>query len=398
MILFDWYGFRPGPSKFDGSWICPWGFRPCIIMTSISSRLDSLGLMGWLGWISWWVCCSISIIWIVCPTNKALEEFWNSVSNTTWFKQHPCLGGDPVTWCVYWCVYWRHTKFCMSDKIIIIQNQDRDLSKIIPLVIHGDDADSHRRRSFTVTTMGSVTVNKTNLWDCKVLLYCFDTSRGTDLTAATLDMWVCWSLWECQMGVFFDKDPWDRDFAQHSKGRSGNICGPYKAILALHKGDEKYLQKAYRTSHTSVSQNVCMVCRATSVSGPLLYTLHGPQAEHRNTLLDGPSFITDVCGIQTWVMLPGWSTEVLGHDWLHICDLTLIPEAAASCLLELAEENMFGSDGTLDEKLRRAHVMFAKSCRHHRIRTLIEFLESAHDMFFFCCWVVNGISVWFLWT
>ena len=243
-----------------------------------------------------------------------------------------------------------------------------------------------------MTTLGSVTVNKTNLWDSKILLYCFDVGRGQDLTLATLDMWICWSLLECQIGTFLDKDPWGRDFAPHSTGRSGTICGPYKAVLALHKGDEKYLQKAYRTSHTSVSQHVCMVCRASSSPGPLLYTLHGPQAEHRNTLLDGPSFIAGVCGILTWVSLPGWSTEILGHDWLHICDLTLIPEAAASCLLELAEENVFGSDGTMDEKLRRAHVMFMKSCRVHHIRTLIESFGVCGSVHvYFCTWLVDRI-------
>lgn len=69
--------------------------------------------------------------------------------------------------------------------------------------------------------------------------------------------------------------------------------------------------------------------------------------------------------------LPGWHPQVLGHDWLHIIDLSLVPEASASCLIELAEEGVFGN-GALDEKLRKAHVLFSRACRVERIRTLVD--------------------------
>lgn len=235
-------------------------------------------------------------------------------------------------------------------------------------MVHGDDAESHRRRSFTVTTLGSLVVTGKSLWDIIFLMYTFDNSRASTDTIATLDLWLCWSPVECQCGHYLDTDPWGRPYNAFQNGRCGLIAGGYKAVLALHKGDEKYLQKVYRAARTAVSHNVCMSCEASSQQGPLLYTLYGENAAHRNTILDTSTFITKVAGVQTWTRIPGWGPEILGHDWLHVVDLTLIPEAAASTLIELSNEGVFG-EGSMDEKLRRAHVVFVRACRQHRIRT-----------------------------
>lgn len=83
---------------------------------------------------------------------------------------------------------------------------------------------------------------------------------------------------------------------------------------------------------------------------------------------------------------------MIAHDWLHVVDLTLIPEASASALLELARENVFGG-GTMDEKLRKAHIMFIRACRQHSVRTWVasgcaQF--SDQKMFLIsCCGVVS---------
>ncbi|CAJ1340374.1 unnamed protein product, partial [Effrenium voratum] len=63
-----------------------------------------------------------------------------------------------------------------------------DLNRTIPIFIHGDDAESHRRRSFMV------------------------------------------------------------------------VAGGWKAVLACHKGDEAYLQKAYNMVTTWNSESVCWRC------------------------------------------------------------------------------------------------------------------------------------------
>ena len=193
-----------------------------------------------------------------------------------------------------------------------------------------------------------------SMWDSRIVLYCFDETRSAQDTIATLDTWVCWSLLEAQLGHYLDVDPWGKPYPPFRSGREGLIMGGYRAVLAMHKGDEKYLQKAYKTSRSAVSRHVCMVCKASSDDGPMIYTAHGPNAAHRSTLINTASFIEDVAGVHTWVKLPGWSPQILAHDWLHLVDLTLIPEASASALLELASEGAFGP-GAMDERIRRAY-------------------------------------------
>ena len=63
--------------------------------------------------------------------------------------------------------------------------------------------------------------------------------------------------------------------------------------------------------------------------------------------------------------------SVIAWDWLHVIDLTLIPDAAASALVELSaegEEIFAGHDA--DSRLRNAYVQFCELCKQHRIRCL----------------------------
>ncbi|CAL1127365.1 unnamed protein product [Cladocopium goreaui] len=265
-------------------------------------------------------------------------SYWNSVRHTQWFQEHP-----------------------------VLSSSDCQLDRCVPLVVHGDGADSHRRRSFLVLTMGSLVVSG-NFWDCKFLLYCLDESSATPDTVSTLDLWCAWSMTELQLGSYMDKDPWGCSLAAFDTGkRQGLIAGGYKGILCYHKGDEKYHQKVYRASHGAVSRNVCVTCRATN-DGDMVYTAHGINAIHRTTRLSTEEFITGVCGTRTWVGVPGWHVGMLCYDWLHVVDLPVIPEVAASCLVELTEESTFGHASTADERLRLAFVAFTKACKRAGVR------------------------------
>ena len=62
---------------------------------------------------------------------------------------------------------------------------------------------------------------------------------------------------------------------------------------------------------------------------------------------------------------------MLANDWLHIIDLTLIPDSAASALLELVEPDVGIWDGhDKNERLRLAYVEFCGLCKLHKIRYL----------------------------
>lgn len=180
-----------------------------------------------------------------------------------------------------------------------------------------------------MTTLGSAVASSGSVWDTRFLLYCLDNARSVGETIKTLDQWVAWSLLELQCGVFLDFDPFGRPYARHAEGRAGAIAGKFRAILTIHKGDEKYLQKVYAMTKSAVSHKVCFVCGATQ-DGPNMYSFYGPAAPHRNTLLNTEAFITTACGQQAWTRIPGWAPSVISYDWLHIVDLTIVPECAAS--------------------------------------------------------------------
>ena len=206
-----------------------------------------------------------------------------------------------------------------------------NLDMVIPIAVHGDEADSHRRRSFSILTFYSLTTSGT-IFENKFLTYCLDNSVATETTASTLERWVAHSLSELQEGFFSQVDPWGQDFPR--KNRSGPICDGWKFIVAMVKGDEKWHQRAFRTTKSWVSRDPCIHCGASSAanSGELLYTSFGPLAGHRSTLRSTTTFVSEVCQMQVWTTIPGFNLSMVCYDWLHVTDLCIVPECGASAL------------------------------------------------------------------
>lgn len=46
--------------------------------------------------------------------------------------------------------------------------------------------------------------------------------------------------------------------------------------------------------------------------------------------VDTRQFILQGCRNNPWVQLPGWHVDCIYEDWLHVVDLALVPDAAAS--------------------------------------------------------------------
>ena len=261
--------------------------------------------------------------------------------------------------------------------------------------MHGDDADSHRRRSFCILTFGSLLVSGVSMWDSKFVMYIMDNSRAVNETFNTLDLWCMWSLTELQLGSFLDVNPFGQQHHLYDKGRCGTIAGGWRGIVVYHKGDEKYIQRAYRASHSAVSKNVCLQCLATSSDGDLVYTHHGLNAAHRATKMSTEVFIEKVVGVRTWVALPGWDISMLAHDWLHVVDLSLVPEAAASALVELVDIAYFGAAGTSDERLRLAFTQFTKACKQAGVRNRGKMFSMILGYIFLCaCCFLLKCFVW----
>ncbi|CAJ1379151.1 unnamed protein product [Effrenium voratum] len=229
----------------------------------------------------------------------ALQDFWAANHDAPWLLAHP-------------------------------YRSQLDLNRTIPIFIHGDDAESHRRRSFMVVSWGSLLVSGCSPFDSNMLVFAGDNAQCLHETYNVLNCWLCWSLTELLLGTFLDVDPFGSPIQRAGPG-GRQVAGGWKAVLACHKGDEAYLQKAYNMVTTWNSESVCWRCGASKgANTELVYTTHGPNAPHRETLLDTAAFIEQVCRENPFVRLPGFHIDLLQNDWLHCVDLAIVPECAGS--------------------------------------------------------------------
>ena len=201
----------------------------------------------------------------------------------------------------------------------------------VPLIVHGDDAESHRRRSFQVCSFASIVTGNCSPWDNRFVLCVMDNSKACSETQLTIDMWVAWSFAELAEGIWSGIDPWGRPMPERASRKGEPIAQGWRGILICHRGDEKYIQKAYRTKVAWNSPQVCWTCCASRrTSSEYLYTQIGPYAGHRSTLAGVEDFITKHSRPNGWVLVPGFHPSQLIYDVLHVLDLTLVCDAAAS--------------------------------------------------------------------
>ena len=205
-------------------------------------------------------------------------------------------------------------------------------------MVHGDDADSHRRRTLYNCTISSPVTLETNAWDSRVLLVTFDNHKALPQTFDTIDAWLVHGLTELQEGRFMTVDPWNQP---HNRGHVGRVIGPYIGVLVGLKGDEKFIQRTLKVIASPISDQVCMYCEA-SQKGPNIYTLHGAGAPHRSTLVSNESFFTTGCHSNSWLRLPGFHISRVFLDWLHLVDLSLIPECSASVPWHSSQSCLYG--------------------------------------------------------
>ena len=274
--------------------------------------------------------------------------------------------------------------------------EETDLSKCVPLILHGDDAECHRRRSFTVVSFASVTIGHCSPFESLYILYCMDVNRSCDSTLDQLDSWLMWSFCELLDGRWSHKGPWSQDVERRSN-MTGEIADVYRGILTFHRGDEKYMAKAYHMRVTWLSHQVCWRCKASRTAGSEnLYTYHGRGAPRRETMIGLEEFVADTCAPNCWIQMPGFDPSMIFFDFLHVFDLTIVADAAANvplqyyacvharpidrykgktvsvpkALIELSETNAVWPGSTPDERLRYAHVEFSRLCKQHKVRRL----------------------------
>lgn len=114
------------------------------------------------------------------------------------------------------------------------------------------------------------------------------------------------------------------------RGNAGAIAGKYRGILTFWKGDEKFVQRALKLQQSWVSHSVCAYCQASKDTGPLTYSSFGPASAHRKTLKTNAEFFEGGFRNNAWCRIPGFQLQCVVLDWLHLVDLAILPECAAS--------------------------------------------------------------------
>ena len=219
------------------------------------------------------------------------------------------------------------------------------------MIFHCDDGEAHRRRSFMVASFGSALVHGSP-WDSRFLLYTTDNARSCNSTYDTLDSWIAWAFAELAAGQWLGHSPWGEVMGQRKSKEGALIADGWRGVLFAHRGDEKALAKCYHVRTTWVSDEVCFHCRASSSSSSAhLYTAFGRNAPHRTTQCDMDEFVSDKCGSNPWVRIPGFHPSMVIYDWLHVLDLALIPDAAASVAWIASTTNLCATNGLISRIL-----------------------------------------------
>ena len=142
---------------------------------------------------------------------------------------------------------------------------DSQLEKCISLLVHGDDCGATYSIRFSARA-SALWWSSGQFLGCPRSSVCHQSKR-------TLDLWLSWSLAEGQEGVFFEVDPFLPDI-----GDSARVGGPSISSTRVLRS----MFNGHSAPFTAVSQHIRISRKATSGSGPLVYTQHGPQASHRN--------------------------------------------------------------------------------------------------------------------
>ena len=174
--------------------------------------------------------------------DKSLRLFWEANAETKWFKEHPLLSSMKAP----------------------------DLQYVIPIEIHRDDAELHKRRSFSISTVSSALTSGAT-WDHKLLLSCFDNAAAGDSTSMEIDCWICWGLACGAAGVYLDHDWYGKRFdsgymAELARKAGKPIAGKFRFIFSGHKGDQVYLHKCYKFENHWTGQEVCRSCAASGLT------------------------------------------------------------------------------------------------------------------------------------
>jgi hypothetical protein len=186
----------------------------------------------------------------------ACYEFWDSIKDTEFVKQHPDL--TESTW-----------------------------HRTVPLGMHGDAGAFAAHDSLYVLSYISLMGRGTTMRK----RFLFTVLRKSEMVADTLDHCLrimSWSFNSLLSGEHPQVDAFGRKLQAAPRGP---IAGPWRAALSQIRGDWAFYTEIFRFPKWNENIRMCWQCRASATVPHLAYTDHREEAAWRDTLFTHDSYM-----------------------------------------------------------------------------------------------------------
>ena len=154
-----------------------------------------------------------------------------------------------------------------------------------------------------------------------------------------------WSLHALSTGMFPWKDHNDEPFSENYfpdrfAKRGQRLAGGYCGALTEIRGDWKWIRETFYLEQHYGANYICHLCRAHTSISRLLYKDFRTTAHHRNTLVNSIAWWTAYTAgalVSPLVYIPGFDIWRLVFDLMHVLDLGVMQDCAASVMWTLTE-------------------------------------------------------------
>jgi len=281
--------------------------------------------------------------------NPALHSFWTEMKKHPFGRDHPGL-------------------------------RDKNVTMVIPLLIHIDGAEIYTNSEFYVLQFSSVMAVDANVLDTKFpcIKIPHALMRDKEVKAAVMRRladWVAWNMRILQEGCGpphgYAHEPWPAG-GSCSRLVGERIMGDYSAAYMGFKGDGKARKEAHGFQQSYNATRVCDRCHAVQpfinvMRSPalkrLIYTDMSAQAPWRATSISHDQHVASG-NVSPWTCIPGYKHEMTFHDPMHVKPLGVDRNLTAGCIVDFLQRGELSNlDGGI--ALKTLWIEFRKFCRDH---------------------------------
>lgn len=239
------------------------------------------------------------------------RNFWESMKDTAFVKNHPHLPRS--NW-----------------------------SRIVPFGMHGDGGAFSKQDSLYIFTWNSLL--GTGSTRCKRFM--FTIMKKSLMTEGTLD--AIFKLFSWSMNVLLTGLTPERDIDQNALAGGGEyLADGWRGALVQIRGDWEFYCSIFNFPTWQGAENMCWLCRASSLDGPLKFVRCGDDAGWRPTRRTHESYLAELLakGIPIPILFAlcvGLRLECIMIDILHTVDLGVAAHVIGNVFWELVCAHAWG--------------------------------------------------------